>query len=212
MTDGEAQAHSHDPTCMGHVDPPASAAGARRRIDMHRTRLSLIGMVIVVLVAGLSGVVAAQAEEADPMVPATASIEIVSSQEISPGRMQSDEAGVVHIEGVHHEHIWESTDPRLSGTVTYRGNWQGYPDVPMQVESSTYEVVNEGGRWFGPATAQAGPSLGNSDTILLRGEGDYEGLMAYILIDGTTTFPPKIFAAIFPGEMPLVPERSPASE
>jgi hypothetical protein len=169
-------------------------------------RLSLIGTVILVLLGGLSGVVSAQSEEADPMAPATASIEITSSQEISPGTMRTDDAGIVHIEDVHHEHVWEATDPRLSGTVTYRGNWQAYPEVPMQVESATYEVVNEGGRWFGPATAQAGPSLGNNDTILLRGEGGYEGLMAYILIDGTTTYPPRIYAAIFPGEMPPVPE------
>jgi hypothetical protein len=179
---------------------------------MHVLRRSLIRTIILVLLWGLGGVVAAQASDADAMAPATASIEIVSSQEISPGTTRSDDTGVVHIEGVHHEHIWEATDPRLSGTVTYRGNWQAFPEVPMQVESSTYEVVNEGGRWYGPATAQAGPSLGNNDTILLRGEGGYQGLMAYILIDGTTTYPPRIYAAIFPGEMPPVPERSPASE
>lgn len=75
----------------------------------------------------------------------------------------------------------------------------------MQVESATYEVVNEGGRWFGPATAQAGPSLGNTDTILLRGEGGYAGLVAYVLMNGSTE-PPRINAAIFPGEMPPVPE------
>jgi hypothetical protein len=173
---------------------------------MRTLRLSLIWAVIVALPWGLSGLVSAQSEPADPMAPATASIEIISSQEISPGTLRTDDAGVVHTEGVHHEHVWEATDARLSGTVTYRGNWMGFPEVPMQVESATYEVVNEGGRWFGPATAQAGPSLGNNDTILLRGEGGYEGLMAYILIDGTTTYPPRIYAAIFPGEMPPVPE------
>jgi hypothetical protein len=75
----------------------------------------------------------------------------------------------------------------------------------MQVEFAPYEVVNESGRWFGAATAQAGPSLGNTDTILLRGEGGYAGLMAYILMNGSTE-PPMIRAAIFPGEMPPVPE------
>ena len=174
---------------------------------MRTLRLSLAGTVILVLLGGLSGAVAGQDEGTlDPLAPATATIEITSRQEVSPGTMRSDDAGVVHIQGVHHEHVWEATDPRLSGTVTYRGNWMAFPKVPMQVESATYEVVNEGGRWFGPATAQAGPSLGNNDTILLRGEGGYEGLMAYILIDGTTTDPPRIYAAIFPGEMPPVPE------
>jgi hypothetical protein len=171
---------------------------------MRTLRLGLAGTVILVLVGGLSGVVSAQSEEADSMAPATATIEITSWREVSPGTMRYDVPGVVHIEGVQHEHVWDSTDPRLSGTVTYRGNWAAFPDVPMQVESATYEVVNEGGRWFGPATAQAGPSLGNTDTILLRGEGGYAGLMAYVLINGSTE-PPKINAAIFPGEMPPVP-------
>ena len=179
---------------------------------MRPLRLSLIGTVIVTLLGGFSGVVSAQADSADPMAPATASIEIASSQEISPGMMRMDVPGIVYTDGVHHEHVWEATDPRLSGAVTYRGNWMGFPEVPMQVESATYEVANEGGRWFGAATAQAGPSLGNNDTILLRGEGGYEGLMAYILIDGTTTYPPRIYAAVFPGEMPPTPERSPVSE
>ena len=172
---------------------------------MRTLRLSLVGTVILALLGGLSGVVVAQSEEPDPMAPATATIEITSRQEVSPGTVRTDASGVVHIDGVHHEHVWESTDPRLSGTVTYRGNWEAFPDVPMQIESATYEVVNEGGRWFGPATALAGPSLGNTDTVLLPGEGAYEGLTAYVLMDGSTD-PPKIHAAIFPGEMPPVPE------
>ncbi len=164
---------------------------------MRTLRLSLAGTVILLLLGGLSGVVSAQSEEPDPMAPATAAIEITSWREVSPGTVRSDDAGVVHIEGVHHEHVWEATDPRLSGTVTYRGNWMAFPEVPMQVESATYEVVNEGGRWFGPATAQAGPSLGNTDTVLLRGEGGYEGLMAYVLMNGSTE-PPKINVRYLP--------------
>lgn len=66
------------------------------------------------------------------------------------------------------------------------------------------EHANDEGRWVGTATAFATYTF-NTDTVVLHGEGAYEGLTAYVLMDGSTE-PPKIQAAIFAGEMPPVPE------
>jgi hypothetical protein len=74
----------------------------------------------------------------------------------------------------------------------------------MEVQSATYEVVNDGGRWLGTSTALKLPDLGSKDVAMLQGEGDYEGLTAYVTMDWAAD-PPVLRAAIFPGEMPPLP-------
>ena len=175
---------------------------------MRTLRLSMAGAVIVVLLAGPIAVVGQSEEPSDPMAPAVATIEVTSIEEVSPGTMKSG-GGLVHVEGVQHEHVWTASDPRLSGTVTSIGNHDVYPDVPMEVQSATYEVVNDGGRWLGTSTALKLPDLGSKDVAVLRGEGDYEGLTAYVTMDWAAE-PPALRAAIFPGEMPPLPEPIPA--
>lgn len=97
---------------------------------------------------------------------------------------------------------WESTDDRLSGEVTYSGLWRRYPaPAQMQVEAATYELVNDGGRWVGEATALATADLPGWDTVMFTGADGYAGLTAYVVIDwagGSEDF----YGAIFPGPMP----------
>jgi hypothetical protein len=100
---------------------------------------------------------------------------------------------------------WESTDERLSGEVTYRGQWRRYPDpAGMQVETATYELLNDGGRWVGEATALATAGIPGWDTIVFAGEDGYEGLTAYVVIDWDSESE-DFFGAIFPGQMPTIP-------
>ncbi len=148
---------------------------------------------------------AAQSEEpTDPMRPRAASIDFGEYLSGSDGTRRADDPGVVHYEGDHSEFRWESSDPRLSGTVTTTGNRDIYQGAPVTVESVTLEVVNDGGRWSGPLT-QGTVGSDSRGTAVLRGEGDYEGLSALIFLEWNST-PPTAFAAIFPGEMPPVPE------
>jgi hypothetical protein len=71
------------------------------------------------------------------------------------------------------------------------------------VESVTLEVANAGGRWIGPMNRGQVGSDGVG-TATLRGEGGYEGLTALVFLDFGMT--PYGIAAVFPGEMPPVPE------
>jgi hypothetical protein len=163
-------------------------------------------MLICLALGGMPVAAVAQSEEpSDSMAPAVATIEVTSIHEVSPGTLRSGDDGLVHVEGVQHEHVWTASDPRLSGTVTSIGNHDVYPYVPMEVQSATYEVVNDGGRWLGTSTALKLPDLGSKDVAVLRGEGDYEGLTAYVYMDWAAD-PPALRAAIFPGQMPPLPE------
>jgi hypothetical protein len=54
-------------------------------------------------------------------------------------------------------------------------------------------------------TAFVEPTLGiDRDKVILSGDGAYEGLSAYLLIDWSST-PADFIGAIFPGEMPPFP-------
>ena len=142
------------------------------------------------------------AEPTDPMRPRAATIDFGEFLSGSDGTRRADDPGVVHYEGDHSEFRWESSDPRLSGTVTTTGNRDIYQGAPVTVESVTLEVVNDGGRWSGPLT-QGTVGSESRGTALLRGEGGYEGLTALIFLEWGS--PPTAIAAIFPGEMPPVP-------
>jgi hypothetical protein len=171
-------------------------------------RLWAAGAVVLVCLA-LGGVPAGAQSPApaaaDPMAPAT-----VTGIERSTGSMglgtTTYDRGVTRIEGATSTGVWEASDPRLSGEVTYVGNWHRYSTAPaFQVEAASRVVVNEGGGWVGTATALAGDKVGNYDTVVLTGEGAYAGLTAYVLMDWTKD-PATFVGAIFPGEMPSPPE------
>jgi hypothetical protein len=74
----------------------------------------------------------------------------------------------------------------------------------FEVQSSTWEVTNDSGGWEGTSTAIVGNGLGDTDTIVLTGTGDYEGLTAYLLMSFSRAGG-NFRGAIFPGEMPPVP-------
>ena len=109
----------------------------------------------------------------------------------------------------------EASDPRLTG----RGGVAQHMEAPasytlfddsgdMLAEFipwiERWEITNDGGSWTGInnalETAQ-GEDLENFDYsgfVVLQGEGGYEGLGAYLIVDYTTE-PPSFRGAIFPG-------------
>ncbi len=172
---------------------------------MRTLRLSLVGTAILMLLGGLAGAAVAQEEEpVDLMAPAAVTIETGNPRPVSGPSTEVDDAGVIHYRGVEFAMDWVASDPRLSGAVTYHGAWDEFGGY--SIETNTYEVVNEGGRWFGPATAITVNDVW-VETIVLDGEGGYEGLTAYVL---GTLLPDETNAIIFPGEPIPMPERSPA--
>ena len=149
-------------------------------------------------------------EPDDPMAPSGATIQITDFPFFAYGESRPDESGVLHELGRKVTMTWESSDPRLSGEVTYDGNrdiFSGNLDLGVTVGTERFEIVNDSGRWVGQATGWLIPSQSVGDIVLLRGEGGYEGLSALVHIDWSDG---SIGAVVFPGEMPPVPEPGPA--
>ena len=171
----------------------------------------IVGIVLGVL--GSSVGVLAQAATPDTMAPVfvTGTEQWVSEWS---ERTTTSEGSLTVIEGVGLTGIWEASDPRLSGTATYAATYDRFESAGFEVEASSRVVVNDGGRWVGTSTAlstapETSPQT-NTDTVLLRGEGAYEGLTAYVVVDSTTD-PATFVAGVFPGDMPAQPPL-PASE
>lgn len=87
-------------------------------------------------------------------------------------------------------HEWTASDPRLSGDVSYSGHWQlyGVPQEdggdPAASDPTVYSIVNEGGSWLCETSRTAEPpAAGGPHTLVFNGEGDYEGLTAYLEVD-----------------------------
>ena len=169
---------------------------------MRTLRLTVVGTVMLALLGGLPAAVMAQSE-ADPMAPAAVTGTAQSYSLESPGTTSSC-GDQTCIDGVRSANSWDASDTRLTGEVTYIGNWREYPGAGFQVEGATRVLENDGGRWVGTATALVRDGL-NSDTIVLHGQDAYEGLTAYILMDWATE-PATFVGAIFAGELPQFPE------
>ena len=131
------------------------------------------------------------------IVESTSSIDTDGTYEVQDG--------VIQRKGIHYTNLWETSDSRLSGTATYDADWIRFPQSDFQVEAATHVLQNADGRWVGQGSALAVPRATNTDIAILRGEGAYEGLTAYVAMDWTVQ-PPTIAAAIFPGVMPEAPE------
>ena len=105
----------------------------------------------------------------------------------------------------------EMSDPRLEGIVTLDSSWDTYrgnmDDPSVAVFTGMIRIENEGGAW------QSGPMTGvtlsddrsTTDTLVLRGEGAYEGLTAVLeFVQGQGSF--TVAGAILGGDLPTLPE------
>ncbi|MGD8486956.1 MAG: hypothetical protein PVH07_09995 [Chloroflexota bacterium] len=169
---------------------------------MRTMRVSLVGTVILALLGAQGLAVAAQDDQRDRAY-VTGSITWVSGT--GTGTPSDIDEGVLD-SGVRFTDQWEASDPRLSGTSTYTGNWAHYGvgQAGFSVLANTRVVENDKGRWVGTSTGFVGRD-NNTDAVILRGEDAYEGLTAYVVID-LKVEPFEFVAGIFPGEMPPFPE------
>jgi hypothetical protein len=129
-------------------------------------------------------------------------------RELSAGT-ESSADGIVAVEDVVHVHSWTASDPRLGGDLTYTGNWLFDEDEGNSIQSGTYELTNDGGRWLGEATAYSSDALGaDLDVVVFTGREAYEGLTAYVVIDWSSddVSGENFKGVIFPSAMPEVPE------
>lgn len=125
-------------------------------------------------------------------------------------------AGVREVRGFVIE--WDSLevdDPRLSGRVTVALNANAHQEadgIEVVPQALSLRIENEDGTWFGSGTSLsrgrgmlAPDEATNLDTIVLTGMGAYEGLSAYLIMDGTAS-PATVEGAIFAGGLPPAPQ------
>jgi hypothetical protein len=172
-------------------------------------RLLATATVVLVLMLGMVVSVTAQEEALpDPMAPAfvTGSISAGTVTAVTPGYVE----GIEETRGAEASGLTVvSSDPRLAGSFSSTGNWDGYCTSAcpgrgiFQVRSAIIEIRGEAGSWRGPTTALASEEV-DIDTMLLTGEGAYGGLSAYLGVDWSSE-PTAFQGAIFPREMPPTP-------
>jgi len=171
---------------------------------MRTLRLSLAGTIVLMLLGGSSLSVAAQTEDAtestDPVV--------VSGTLECLGEVPADQDPAAAEVGVVNLHRWEASDPRLGGEVNYAGQWQLYQEpsedsgTSDQADAATYAIVNDGGRWLCEASRMVPPGdRAGAHTLVFSGEGEYEGLTAYLQVDWSQA-PYAFSGLILPGEAP----------
>jgi hypothetical protein len=168
---------------------------------MRTLRLSLVGTVIAVVVGGAVAV-GQSPSPFDSMRAGAVHIDFRVVEFFQEGTREPDEVGTVQERGTGVTLAFESSDPRLSGDVTYLANLDYFKDG-TSVHTETYEIVNDGGGWFGTSLGMEVPGQVYGDYVLLRGEGGYAGLSALLFVDGLRN---TIDGVIFLGEMPPVPE------
>ncbi len=170
---------------------------------MRKSSSSLAALAAVSLLGGTSGAAIAQ-ETDEAMASATAQGQVFFNGVTSSGVANLDD-GFWRMEDMRISMRVDADDDRLDGTGSVRYNSSKYP-FPVEVSAGIYDFANEGGRWVGTMTAFVEPTMGiDRDTVILSGEGAYEGLSAYLLIDWSS-LPADFIGAIFPGEMPPYPD------
>ena len=145
------------------------------------------------------------------MAPAT----VTGSVRYIGGHLSGDYSsvdGVVRESGMISKHAWEASDPRLSGTEAYTKTLDYYPTLGFDVDATSRVLENDTGRWVGTGVGMEGVAISadmprlSTATVILHGEGAYEGLTAYLLMDEGASGSATFAGVIFPGEMPPFPE------
>ncbi len=166
-------------------------------------KTTLIAAVAVGLVAGST--IGAVAQD-DSMAPAAVTGTSTGFEKLTEGSREWVD-GALRGEGLMYATTWEASDPRLSGAVALTANRDEYDQEEMAVIAASAAVENDDGRWAGSGTYLEGEELGETWTLVMQGQDAYEGLTALVVMGpGGRSFA----AAIFPGEMPKLPEEPPA--
>ena len=180
---------------------------------MRTLRLSLAGMVLLVLLAGVGGAVLAQTESAQPDGPVTAVSGTFVRQVTDTSEEEwTEEGGVGHMRTHKFLEVIEWSDPRLPSDNYVVTNFDMY-DIGQLREmpyTGTDLLVGEDGYWTGTFTGFCDEQGHCYGMDMLTGHGAYESLFATLL-----AFPPEDAESdrdtrweglIYEGEMPPMPE------
>ena len=184
---------------------------------MKRIRTPLLAAITIGLLAGSTIGVAAQSE--DPMAPSFFSGDGgLDAVMLAGGTSETRSDGVVVETGGGFSARWATNDPRIDGLMTNSGSTMDYRegglgDSPTgltgAISSSLVRVVNDDGAWEGTLDFLTMQEVGTSQgSGWLVGEGAYEGLKAYVVIDYNSPCC-QMSGHITPEGPPPVPETLP---
>ena len=184
---------------------------------MRAIRTSLISSLTLGLLASSVIGVAAQDEDAVDAAYFTGTIgESTVVGEPTDGVVD----GVLQIRGLEREGPIESTDPRITGSLSRVIDLDAHPVGEFEevaIFTVQHRIENDAGSWAGTSigVGHAGPGVSEEealdfDTVLLSGDGAYEGLSAFLFADFAPEVGADIKGVIFPGEMPEPAVAAPA--
>jgi hypothetical protein len=179
---------------------------------MRTLRVSLAGVVTLVLLAGVTAIALAQDPEKATWTHVTGQNTAEWVELGTEGESRLD--GSVEYQGVN-EFIMpiEWSDPRLPADMHVREQIVLHTGDPASWEDDMW-VFARAVRLDGPHGAWVGTARGVSDSVAvatellyeLTGEGEYEGLSAVFAQDNSTWPDPRFDGWIFEGDLPTMPE------
>jgi hypothetical protein len=174
--------------------------------------IKTITILAIGLLAGSAVGAAAQDEEANTDAPVGPSY--------FTGQLVSDFDGKPYGSGVLFEgDAIEVSDPRVSGSLTRAGTANFHEDVGdstvISFQADAWRIENDAGTWSGQGTGLLrvgpdGPPSVETSTVVLTGEGGYEGHTLYLIVDWTAGDAAAVVGAVFVGDAPTAPELPPA--
>ena len=183
---------------------------------MNKLRTPIFAAIVLGLLAGSAVGVAAQ-DATDPMAPSffTGDGGLDASYAVETSETRPD--GVV-VETFVLSARWATNDPRIDGLMTNSGTSLDYREGALSdsptgltgaISSSLVRVLNDDGAWEGTLDFLTMQEVGTSQgSGWLVGEGAYEGLMAYVVIDYNSPCC-QMSGHITPEGPPPVPETLP---
>jgi hypothetical protein len=185
-----------------------------------RIKSTLIAATSLALLVGSMLSVAAQEQESDGQSVAYATGTAGDPQAVVEPTQQRTSDGQIQIRGLQLDDIpVQFSDPRLSGLLTISSNGAGrdFADGHARLEPRSYRIATDGGAWSGSGerilvlSVQRPRPLINHESMVLLGEGRYEGLVAYVFIE-LANEEPELEAVILDIEMAPLPDPITAME
>jgi hypothetical protein len=170
---------------------------------MRMLRSSLAGMLMLVMLGGLTGAALAASETEPVHVTGT-----IDGRQTEMGESELTDAVYQHRDQTYVGSL-ESSDPRLSGEQWSTWNYDQIRPLGMNgmVAAGTFGVTNDEGSWAGTFSGVEYP--GASEVVLqgwLVGQGAYDGLSAYLSYVLPDSGAMTVEGMIFSGSLPPFPE------
>ena len=190
--------NGHSPTVLGRTQSMFSPVKA---ITAGALVFAIGGVLLVAQPFEQQGDSVPAAESADYVEPVEFTAVFIPASQVRDPACEVVE-GVTQCRGIAWSPIIsEVSDPRLDGRMTYSENVDQYPGRHF-FATGTYRIVNDDGAWQGSAPVMIDFGDHVAASIVLVGEGAYEGLYAWI---GDTTDWEAITGVIFPAPPPEAP-------